>query len=125
MSDRQILVAAMVLLGVAAAAQELPVDPDKLDPPPDPLELRLVHETECMPGWRRVAQDDGYIVIYRTSTGYPLREWVSERKLAVHFTRADGSVVEDALAIARTTLTPAHRITCRWQPLILGGEAAQ
>ena len=108
-----------------ATLDELAVDPEALVERPELLEVRLVHADDCAPGWRRVALEDGWVVPYITAGGYRMPNWVSDRRLAEHFRGPDDEINEVAVELARQSMAPATRVTCRWEPYVVLEEAAR
>ena len=94
-----------VLAGVVVAGQQ--------SEPPEPLELKLIGDTECAPGWIQIGEvERGVTVWYRTQTGATFLNWISWDRFTAHFHGTEPVVLDG--------VSPRTRITCRWNPM--GGD---
>ena len=76
---------------------------------PEPLELKLIGDTECDDGWLQIGERErGVTVWYQTETGSSFPNWISWERFAAHFHGTDPVTLEG--------VNPAMRITCRWNP---------
>ena len=90
----------------------------------EPVEMKLVDETECAPGWRRVSLSYGWVVYYPlVSRGTFFPNWISEAQLRAAHT-VDGRLDEAALDETKARLREAPRVVCHWDPLSLRGDPA-
>ena len=107
----------------AVPVQEFPAT----DLPPvavDPIVVKLVDVNECATGWARVSLDDGWVIPYPHPKGFWMPNWIDDAGIVAAFTRPDGRVAVDEMEATKAALRPAHRIICRWAPLLAKASAA-
>lgn len=108
-----------VLAGLSAVVLALSMwscgSPAAAQTGPEPLELKLIGETECAPGWVQVGEEErGVSVYYRTQAGAVFPNWITWDRFVSHFIGKDPVLLEN--------VSLQTRITCRWSPM--GGDAA-